>query len=192
MKKYILLILALVTSQPAFAVSSAIQSGPGGVGGKLLGYIEISGVTADAWLVTSTTMAAYPAAAAATYVAYGLASAPATKVPGIKISSIPAGVVTIQTESAGTYTGNASIKITNGFYDGSTYFGQSPTYTAGASYTSPFVSGSKVYTSDQSNITFTLASAGSSGSVYLQGGNSGFNATVATMKIYVFWSPLGY
>jgi hypothetical protein len=121
----------------------------------LIGQVTFSGCAA-AWNTTSTTFADFAAQTGCTYTAYGSASAPATNIPAIKFSSLPAGVYSLEYEGT---LGNTVNGITSGFqfWDGTNTAREQSAVSVQAS--NGFYNGVKQtieYTTPQSNITISL------------------------------------
>lgn len=181
MKKYILLILALVTSQPAFAVSSAIQSGVSGASAQLMGGVVVTGCAA-AWATGSTTFAAFATQTGCTYTTFGQAQAPATNIPGFKFASLPPGDYMIQYEG---FAGNTVAAKTAFFQftDGTITARETSAVYSSGSMLVPTINQSFSYTSTQTNMTWQMygkTDSGGTTSIY------GTTANPGTFKLWFF------
>jgi hypothetical protein len=148
----------------------------------LIGQVTFSGCAA-AWSTTSSTFADFATQTGCTYTAYGSASAPATNIPAIKFSSLPAGVYSLEYEGT---MGNTVSGITSRFqfWDGTNTAREVSSISVQAA--NGFHNGLKQtieYTTPQSNITISLRGASdATGTTRVYGSGS----DVRTIRVYYF------
>ena len=120
----------------------------------LYGYLKYSSTASCTWSTTSTTFVTFSAVAACpTPTVYGNASAPATKIPAIKFTTLPAGEyqVVLTGRFFKSANGSGSAKIT----DGTTHSGYSLSFpTVAADTGTNVLVGKFSYTTPQTNIQF--------------------------------------
>lgn len=156
----------------------------------LIGRATFPGVASCAWINTSTSFAAFPADSDCTLPAgsnlQGNIAAPATKIPGFVLPSVPAGdIYIIATAGVSVTVSNAAFK----FFDGtnyskdvySLYFGGSQQRNGGP------VIGHFHYTTPQSNVTFQIhakVDSGATGFIYN-------DSDLTELTFSVFYYPSG-
>lgn len=127
--------------------------------------LKYAGTTNCIWETTSASFAAFAADTdCPTPTVTGNASAPGTKIPGVTISSLPAGKYMVVTQ-ANLYGTVAADQCRYELYDGTNSSGFVPIYTsAGVANNNGTIVGVFSYTALQSNLTFQVRALRSSGS----------------------------
>lgn len=152
---------------------------------QLLGTVTITGC-AGSWSNSGTTYADFSAQTGCVYTATGLAQAPSTMIPAIKLSSTGPGELVLQYEGRVQTNGSGNDSYLQ-FWDG-TNTAREQSYPAnqsgaGNATASSGINQSISYTTAQSNVTLSIrAKNGSGGSVALYG----TTANPAVIKVYYF------
>lgn len=142
---------------------------------KVLGTLATT-ACASPFSTTSTTVSAFGTQTGCTYTATGLASAPATMIPAIKISSIPAGEVVV-------HVAGSMVCITQDkdchyqLFDGTNYYREDQVVeSSSGSSTSPVIRFTYNYPTSQANLTLELrgyVTSGGTNRLYMTSGQPG-------------------
>jgi hypothetical protein len=153
---------------------------------SLLGTTTVTGC-AGIWSTTSTTFAAPAVQTTCVYANTGLASSPATMLPAITISNVPAGDVVVLVEG---YMGNQTAAKSAYFqiYDGTNQFRETTTIGGAnlAGFSGNLFSSSYTYTANQTNLTLQIRmKTDSAGTAFVYG------TSPQALTIKVFHYPTG-
>lgn len=163
----------------------------------LLGKIRISGCTD--WSRSSTSFGSQTATSGCSYVTEGLAQAPSTMIPAIKLSSVPAGAIFVVARgSFWKHVSNTNVDAIFRFSDGTNTFGEQVTVStqsgSGYAHGAGLINGSYTYTAPQSNVTIDIQSKVSgttlgSAAVISDDGSVNLSGTINGLEIEVYSFP---
>lgn len=147
---------------------------------KLMGTVTITGCSTT-WTTASTTFVDFPVSSGCVYTTSGQAQAPASQIPAIKFSHLPAGDYRLEYEGGAFEAASGTDQFLQ-FWDGTnTARETSHFYGSSSGIIFPGISQSISYTSPQSNVTLSIRGR------VTAGGNIGIYGTTASPGVIKVW-----